>query len=196
VKARRTNAIAARDVLRLLDGVTAIDVTAEFVATLRAVAAEQGKPRWETVLAADSADASPAARTGFGRLLDQTWQRLERQIRMVGGAAAAAGGAEGGGAEAGGGEGWAADGADGIVLLHDATPLARYTGGAELLARLAAAARQADEDPHGLWLLCPMPDPVGQPRLDNLTVGVIPGDAEQVVLPSSLFTPNGSRRVS
>ncbi len=82
------------------------------------------------------------------------------------------------------------------MLLHDATPLARYTGGAELLARLAAAARQADEMPYGLWLLCPMPDPAGQPRLDNLTVGVIPGDAEQVVIPSDLVIPDGSRRVS
>jgi hypothetical protein len=82
------------------------------------------------------------------------------------------------------------------VLLHDATPLARYTGGADLLARLAAAARQADEAPYGLWLLCPMPDPAGQPRLDNLTVGVIPGDTEQVVIPSGLVIPNGSRRAS
>ena len=173
VKARRAHASATRDALRLLDGVTAIDVTAEFVATLRAVVAEQGKPRWETVLAADSPDASPAARTGFGRLLDQTWQRLERRIRTTGGEAT-----------------------DAIVLLHDAAPLARYTGGAELLARLAAAARQADDAPHGLWLLCPMPDPAGQPRLDNLTVGVIPGDSEQVVIPSGLVTADGSRRVS
>jgi len=173
VKVRRTYAAAARDALRLLDGVTAIDVTAEFVATLRAVVAEQGRPRWETVLAADSPDASPAARTGFGRLLDQTWQRLERRIRTTDGEAT-----------------------DRIVLLHDAAPLARYTGGPELLARLAAAARQADEAPHGLWLLCPMPDPVGQPRLDNLTVGVIPGDAEQVVVPSGLVIPDSSRRVS
>jgi len=173
VKARRTHAAAARDALRLLDGVTPIDVTAEFVATLRVVVAEQGKPRWDTVLAADSPDASPAARTGFGRLLDQTWRRLERRIRAAGGEAS-----------------------DRIVLLHDAAPLARYTGGAELLARLAAAARQADEAPHGLWLLCPMPDPAGQPRLDNFTVGVIPGDAEQVIVPSGLAIPDGSRRAS
>ena len=69
----------------------------------------------------------------------------------------------------------------GIVLLHDATPLARYTGGAELLARLAVAARQSGESPHGLWLLCPMQDPKDPPRLDAMTVGVIPGDAEQLV---------------
>ncbi len=177
VKARRTHAAAVRDALRVLDGVTAIDVTAEFVSTLRAVVGEQGKPQWETVLAADSADASPAARTGFGRLLDQTWQRLERRIRAASGPAND-------------------ESAGRIVLLHDATPLARYTGGAELLARLAAAARQADEMPHGLWLLCPMPDPAGQPRLDNLTIGVIPGDAEQVVIQSAFATPDGSRRAS
>jgi serine/threonine protein kinase len=168
VKTRLPYAAAVRDALRGLEGVTAIDVTAEFVAMLRSIVAEQGRPRWETVLAADSADASPAARTGFGRLLDETWRRLDQRIRA----------------------------ADGIALLHDATPLARYTGGSDLLARLAAAARQADEAPHGLWLLCPMADPAGPPRLDGLTVGVIPGDAEQFAVPSSFVVPADSRRVS
>ena len=53
------------------------------------------------------------------------------------------------------------------MLLHDATPLARYTGGLELLARLAVGARDAAESPHGLWLLCPMEDPQGFPLLDR-----------------------------
>ena len=43
-------------------GVTAVNVTAAFVSTLRAVVAERGRPRWETVVAADVPDASPAAR--------------------------------------------------------------------------------------------------------------------------------------
>ena len=79
-----------------------VNVTTEFVRTLRAVVAEQGRPKWETVLAADSPDASPAARTGFTQLLQKTWTRLEEHIRAVGNS--------------------------GIVLLHDATPLATVHG--------------------------------------------------------------------
>ena len=60
---------------------------------------------------------------------------------------------------------------DGTVLLHDATPLARYPGGVELLSRLAAAARRPDEAPYGLWLVCPMDDPRSPPRLDAAIVG-------------------------
>ncbi len=168
VKARLPMTVAAREALRGMDGVTPVDVTAEFVAALRAITAEQGRPRWESVLAADSDAAAPAAKAGFGRLLDETWRRLEARICS----------------------------AEGIVLLHDATPLARYTGGAELLARLVGAARRSDEAPHGLWLLCPMPEPRDPARLDSLMVGVIPGDAEQLALPSSFLAPDDSRRVS
>jgi hypothetical protein len=70
-----------------------------------------------------------------------------------------------------------------IVLLRDCTPLARYTGGEEVLARLTVAARDAGENPFGLWLLCPMEDPRGLPLLDRTTVSVIPGDAEQLYMP-------------
>ena len=80
------------------------------------------------MLAADSDTVAPSARVGFGRLVDEAWRRLDQRIRS----------------------------ADGVVFLYDATPLARYIGGDELLARLVSAARQADEAPHGLWLLCPM----------------------------------------
>jgi hypothetical protein len=34
-----------------------------------------------------------------------------------------------------------------------------------------------------MWLLCPMEDPKGPPRLDRMTVNVIPGDAEQLDVP-------------
>ena len=98
LKAHVRDAAAIREAVAALDGVTPVNVTAEFVRTLRAVVAEQGRPKWETVLAADSPDASPAARTGFTQLLQKTWTRLEEHIR--------------------------AGGNSGIVLLHDATPLA------------------------------------------------------------------------
>jgi serine/threonine protein kinase len=165
LKAPIRDAAAIREAVAALDGVTSIDVTAEFVRTLRAIVAEQGRPKWETVLAADSPNASPAARTGFTQLLQKTWTRLEEQI-------------------------WAS-GSSGIVLLHNSTPLARYTGGAELLARLAVAARDAAESPAGLWLLCPMEDPQAHPQLDRVTVSVIPGDAEQLYIPGEFAERGG-----
>jgi hypothetical protein len=151
------DAAAVCDAVAALDGVTPVNVTASFVTFLRSIVAEAGRPRWELVLAADSPDASPAARNGFTQLLRKTWNRLEEHVRAVGSA--------------------------GIVLLHDATPLARYTGGADLLAKITVAARSAAEAPHGLWLLCPMEDPHGLPLLDRTTVSVIPGDAEQLYVP-------------
>ena len=140
-----------------LDGVTSVNVTKRFVRLLKDIVGEQGRPKWETVLLADSPDASPAARNGFAQLLGKTWARLESEIRQAG--------------------------SESIVLLHDATPLARYDGGQELLARLAVAARDASESPRGIWLLCPMEDPHGFPLLNRQTVSVIPGDAEQLYVP-------------
>ncbi|MGH3223338.1 MAG: BREX system serine/threonine kinase PglW [Streptosporangiaceae bacterium] len=171
LKAHVRDAAAIREAVAALDGITPVNVTAEFVRTLRtlrAVVAEQGRPRWDTVLAADSPDASPAARTGFTQLLQKTWTRLEEHIR--------------------------AGGKAGIVLLHDPTPLARYTGGAELLARLAVAARDAAQSPVGLWLLCPMEDPQAPPQLDRVTVSVIPGDAEQLYVPGEFAETGGKDR--
>jgi serine/threonine protein kinase len=158
LKTHVRDATAIRTEVAALDGVTSVNVTTEFVRTLRAVVAEQGRPKWETVLAADSPEASTPARNGFTQLLTKTWTRLEERIRAAGN--------------------------DGIVVLHSATPLARYPGGVELLARLAVAARDAAESPVGLWLLCPMEDPQGAPLLDRVTVSVIPGDAEQLYVPA------------
>lgn len=139
-------------------GVTPVNVTARFVEFLRAAAATRPRLRWETVLAADSPDVQPRVQASFAQLIDEAWQHLDEHVRQAG---------EGS-----------------IVLLHDATPLARYPGGNDLLAKLAVAAREAGESPHGLWLLCPMQDPRSPaPRLDGTTVGVIPGDAEQLIVP-------------
>jgi hypothetical protein len=139
-------------------GVTPVNVTARFVESLRAAAAGRPRLRWKTVLDADSPDAPPRVRANFAQLLDEAWQTLDEHVRKAG---------EGS-----------------IVLLHDATPLAHYPNGNDLLAKLAVAARDSAESPHGLWLLCPMQDPRSPtPRLDGMTVGVIPGDAEQLVVP-------------
>jgi serine/threonine protein kinase len=157
VKARISEATNAFELIAAMEGVTAVNVTAEFVRILREIIEAEGRPRWEIVLQADSEAAAPAAKVGFARLLDTTWSRLDAHVRAIGNS--------------------------GIVLLHDATPLARYHGGDGLLAKLAVAARQSGEQPHGLWLLCPMQNPKDPPHLDDKTVGVIPGDAEQLVVP-------------
>ncbi|WP_157995788.1 BREX system serine/threonine kinase PglW [Thermomonospora amylolytica] len=161
VKAWLHQAAAVRDELTRLPSsvpVTPVNVTESFVTTLRAVVAEQGRPRWETVLAADTANPSPAAKSGFTRLLTETWARLERRIRA----------------------------AEGVVLLHDATALARYEGGMDLLTRLKVAAGQPDENPYGLWLLCPMHDPAQNARLDEELVGVL-GENQQLAVPSGFI---------
>ena len=145
------------DYIASMEGVTGVNVSATFVKLLQEVRAEQGRPAWEVVLKADSPEASPAARNGFAQLVARTWERLEAHVRAAGTGT--------------------------IVALHDATPLARYSGGLELLARLAVAARDAAESPFGLWLVCPMEDPQGFPQLDRTTVSVIPGDAEQLYVP-------------
>ncbi len=153
LKSRLSHTPAVTAELARLEGVTMIPVTRLFVAALHEIVAERGKPSWPAVLAADSTEASTAARAGFGRLVDEAWQRLDAAVRAV----------------------------PGIALLHDATPLARYHGAGDLLARLASAARQSDEPPHGLWLLCPMEDPRHPATLDGRVVPAL-GDNEQVVL--------------
>jgi hypothetical protein len=167
VKTYLWHAGRVREELLSLPEITGVHVTETFVRMLREVVAERGKPRWETVLDADTADASPAARTGFGRLLDEVWDRLERHIRSAGG----------------------------TVLLHDATPLARYPGGMELLTRMASAARQSDERPYGLWLLCPMEAPRGPALLDAQTVSAL-GENEQLAVPRGFMDDDIVRRVS
>ena len=153
ITTKLAEAEAIREELTALPGVSTVNVTGVFLATLREIVRERGKPRWESVLAADATDATPAARAGFGRLLDAVWERLDKQVRAM----------------------------PGTVLLHDATPLARYAGGMLLLSRVAAGARQADEAPHGLWLLCPMDDPRKPALLDEQTVATL-GENEQIVV--------------
>jgi hypothetical protein len=166
VKTWRTESVAVAAKVAGLDGITAVPVTRLFVSALREIVAARGKPRWETVLAADSTAAPPTAQAGFARLAEEAWERIDAHIRGI----------------------------HGIAFLSDATPLARYLGGMELLTRLASAARQADEIPLGMWLLCPMEDPRRPALLDGQLVGAL-GDNEQIVVRSST-TPRAERRAS
>ena len=136
VKCRVNEAVAVTAELARMDGVTSAPIARLFVSALRDLVTHRGKPRWESVLAADSPDAAPTAQVGFGKLVDTAWEKIGAHVRAQ----------------------------PEVVLLHDATPIARYPGGMELLTRLASGARQADEPPHGPWLLCPMEDP-RQPAL-------------------------------
>ena len=97
-----------------------------------------GPPRWETVLAADSPDASPAARAGFARLVAATWQRLEAHI--------------------------VARGNGSIVLLHDADTAGPLHAAASSCSRGWRSRPGTRRNPRrGLWLFCPMQPPQGLP---------------------------------
>jgi serine/threonine protein kinase len=166
VKTHRFDAVVVAAELAALAGVTAVPVAKLFISALREIVAVRGKPPWETVLAADSVDAPSTAQAGLRRLADEAWERVSAEVRSV----------------------------PGVAFLHDATPLARYLSGQEMLTRLASTARQADEAPFGLWLLCPMQDPHHPALLDGHIVGAL-GDGEQVVLRPSA-PPHAERRAS
>ncbi|MEU8799782.1 BREX system serine/threonine kinase PglW [Spirillospora sp. NPDC048819] len=107
-------------------------------------------------------DADPASASPvFHQLIDQAFAEVEKSVRATGH----------------------------VALLHDATPLARYKGGPELLARLADAARDPHETPNGLWLLCPMADPKSLPLLDD-TVVPTNTDNEHLLLPRHFGQPD------
>lgn len=152
-------------------GVVPVNVTAEFVTMLRAVVEEFGKPPWPTVVKADRPDASPAARVGFAKRVDEVWRRLAERVRAAGAHPGTA------------------------VLLHDTAPLTRYAGGLDLLARLADSARRPDEGPWGLWVLCPMGQPENDALLDDHPIGVY-GSGEQLMLPRDFILDAMSERAA
>lgn len=157
------NALPAVERLAQMPHVTAVDVSVEFVRVLREVWREHGEtPSWAAVLAADSPTAPAKAKRGIGRLLAEVWPRLDSLVREM----------------------------PGVVLLHDATPLARYSGGQDLLAALIASARRPDLAPHGLWLSCPMESPYWPARLDGHLVGAVESQGEQVTLKTENLTLN------
>ncbi|MEV4296065.1 BREX system serine/threonine kinase PglW [Microbispora rosea] len=168
VKARIKQAAALPELLSAMPElpVSCVDVTKAFIAALREVRDEWGVPEWPIVLATDSHDAIPEDRVGLAEMTTEAFALVEERVKAM----------------------------EGIVLLHDATPLAqrldgdhlvaRYAGGPELLARLADAARSSYESPHGLWLLAPMADPREPAQLDGHAIPVIPGGNEELALSS------------
>jgi hypothetical protein len=159
VKALHGTAVDAVRELASRDGVTTVDVTAVYIAALREarekMAAQRGgKPTWETVLQADRDDAPARAKAGLAELSAAAWSEIGETVRA----------------------------ASGVVLLHDAAPLARMEGGMDLLRSLIADARRRTTL-HGLWLLCPMSRPARDAELDGVGVGALRVDHEQIDLP-------------
>ncbi|GAA4919026.1 serine/threonine protein kinase [Stackebrandtia albiflava] len=160
IRVNTKHALPVTERLTELPGVTPVDVSAAFLDALKSVWQDGGgKPPWQTVLAADRPDAPLKALRGLNKLLVDVWPRLADQVAEL----------------------------PGTVLLHDATPLARYSGGRDLLSSFMQAARQPNRPPHGLWLVCPMERPHLPAQLDDHLVGAIDSQGEQLTL-SSVFT--------
>ncbi|MBB4934847.1 serine/threonine protein kinase [Lipingzhangella halophila] len=143
VKVWLTEAEAAAQLLAERPDVSAVDVSAEFVAVLNELITEFGGPPWPVVLKADT-ESGPAA---FGNMVADACARLGERIRSAG--------------------------AERTVFLHGATPLSRYLAGRKLLTDLAQQARESGTAPHGLWLLCPMRSPQAPAALDSVPAGTI-----------------------
>lgn len=137
--------------------VPTVDVGAEFVATLKTVAGEQGRP-WPDVLRADERFSRDGVMPrGFADFVEETWQRVDGRLTAQ----------------------------SGTVLLHDAGVFARYPGGRDVLVSVQHAARSGVGGPSGLWLLCPTQASKERPVLDDLVVEVL--ENEWIELPSSLL---------
>ncbi|GAB3489550.1 BREX system serine/threonine kinase PglW [Amycolatopsis cihanbeyliensis] len=137
-------------------GVLDVDLGRLFLTELRELVAEKQQD-WAKVLAADARiSASTAVPRGLASYVSLTWQRVrQRLLERVTDA-----------------------GPRTVVFLHDAGLLGRYAeaGGHALLVELQRAARLPDEQPHGLWLLCPAEAPNDSPRLLGEQVEVLPDD--------------------
>ncbi|MEC4014955.1 BREX system serine/threonine kinase PglW [Streptomyces sp. H27-D2] len=141
-----------------------VDLGREFLAEFRDLATEQGHD-WEKVLRADAGSAPGRIKPGLASFAHAVWNRVEP--RLLARAATPRT----------------------VLFLHDAGLLARYwdEGGHDLLVRLQGAARRPADDPHGLWLLCPVETRTQVPHLDGRTVEVIGGDGERAYLDSAFI---------
>jgi serine/threonine protein kinase len=124
-------------------GAEPVDVTARFVATVRATAKEVGVTDWDRVYATDKAGPEHPEWRYLQELARRAWGKLERELLDR----------------------------DGLLLLHGAGPMVRYDG-MDSLNRVAAAGRTGQR-PRGVWLLCPQRDHGQSPRLDGTPVEIV-----------------------
>lgn len=123
-------------------GARPTNVAALFMAALRARVAERAKPTWETLLRADTAEPGSRAALKLGEYTAAAWEDVRPTLVS------------------------AVDRSLGPVLLHDSGLFARYDA-MGVLDEVVSRSR----DGHGaVWLLCPVEDPGGQPRLDGVLV--------------------------
>lgn len=71
-----------------------------------------------------------------------------------------------------------------MLLPRDAGLVDRYwdEGVCAFLGRLQSAARRPAENPHGLWLLCPVESRTPVSHLNGRIVEAVPGDSELAYL--------------
>ncbi|SFK38816.1 hypothetical protein [Streptomyces pini] len=132
-------------------------------------AAEHGQD-WQTVLRADAASSPGRVKPGLATFVRAVWQRVEEHLTARCAASRTA------------------------LFLHDAGLVARYwdEGGRILLVRLQSAARRPAQDPHGLWLLCPVEARIQVPHLNGRIVEAVPGDGELAYLDGAFLSSQAS----
>ncbi|MEW2069081.1 hypothetical protein [Streptomyces sp. NPDC007346] len=120
---------------------------------------EKGQDR-RTGLRADAASAPGQTKPGLATFVRVVWQRVADDL--------------------------AARFAEPCTALffHDAGLVARYwdEGGRTFLVTFQAASRRPSEEPHGLWLLCPMESRIQDPHLDGRPVDALRNDGELAYL--------------
>ncbi|MFZ3494078.1 BREX system serine/threonine kinase PglW [Streptomyces sp. 5.8] len=148
--------------------VLAVDLGEVFLAEFQRLVGEKGFD-WQAVLRADGASEPGRIKPGLASFVQVVWQRVAEELLARCAAPRT------------------------VLFLHDAGLIARYwdEGGRGFLVALQGAARRPAENPHGLWLLCPMEARAQQPLLDGRTVEVIPGDGELAYLDGALLETLG-----
>ncbi|MET7767450.1 BREX system serine/threonine kinase PglW [Nocardia sp. NPDC005366] len=142
--------------LRTRFSVRPMSATALFLAVLHDLVPPGGKPTWETILLADTAEPGSRAALKFSEYVRTAWGRIEPEIAdNIGG--------------------------DGPLLLTDTLVFARY----DAMGVLGRLAEQARRGRGGLWLLCPQGDPLRPPHLGAVTVPYQSALNEWITLPES-----------
>ncbi|MET8140193.1 BREX system serine/threonine kinase PglW [Sphaerisporangium sp. NPDC005288] len=137
----------ARRELATRFSVRPVNVSALFVAALHELIDPRPLPKWETILGADLAEPGSRGALKLAEYVREAWTLIGPRVE--------------------------AERSGGLLLLHDAAPLARYDG-LNLLRRLAEQARGGGAP---VWLLCPMTDPGRSPSLDGaLTPAQLPNE--------------------
>lgn len=133
-----------------------LSVTELFLAAMHALIPPNTKPTWQTILRADTAEPGSKAAIKFSEYARTAWSGVELQLT-------------------------AHLPGDGPLLLTDTHVFARYDA-MGVLNRLADQARRGQG---AVWLLCPQPDALREPRLGTVAVPYQASLHEWITLPPS-----------